>query len=445
MAFDFLSGNKYKKLYEDELRTSAELKQELDELKNIKLSVAQMEVLEVENAIKEKQRELEQLDLFIIKKQEHLKSVEVQRNDLQNAMDELKKDIISGKLTIQFQEVGLYEPRYEFVTSTAYKTEFDRIRNQQKEMIKNGDAVELVDSLTFENSLSKGKQLLKKQAKLMLRAFNGECEAAINKVTYSNLSAIEKRIKNSLESINKLSGFGLCEIKTAFLDLKIQELYLAYEYEQKKEEERELLREQREKEKEEKALQKEIADKKKIIDKEITHLKNAMDELSKKISIATEMEKATIFEKIEKIKQQITEHEVEKEELDYRLVQASAGYVYIISNIGSFGENVVKIGVTRRLDPLERISELSSASVPFKFDIHALIFSNEAYQLESYLHKKFEKYRVNMINHRKEFFRINIHEIREVLDNEFKELTFEWEEIPAAEEYRQTLKLCRTE
>jgi len=131
---------------------------------------------------------------------------------------------------------------------------------------------------------------------------------------------------------------------------------------------------------------------------------------------------------------------VKKEELDYRLENIGAGYVYIISNIGAFGENVFKIGVTRRLEPTERISELSSASVPFKFDVHALIFSYQAFELEKELHNYFNDKRVNMVNNRKEFFNITIEEIERALEKH-KDLTFEFNKIPDAEEYRETLKL----
>ena len=130
----------------------------------------------------------------------------------------------------------------------------------------------------------------------------------------------------------------------------------------------------------------------------------------------------------------------EKEELEERLENTGAGYVYIISNIGAFGENVYKIGVTRRLEPLERIKELSSASVPFKFDVHALIFSYQAMDLEKELHKTFDKKRVNLVNGRKEFFNITIEEIEKVLEK-YKNLTFEFRKEADAEEYRETLKL----
>ena len=126
-----------------------------------------------------------------------------------------------------------------------------------------------------------------------------------------------------------------------------------------------------------------------------------------------------------------------EEDIDYREGHATAGYVYVISNIGSFGEDVYKIGVTRRLEPLERIRELSSASVPFQFDVHALIFSEEAFALETELHNQLANYKVNKVNGRKEYFKVPFDKIKSILASH-KELTVELNENAEAFEYRQT-------
>lgn len=147
-----------------------------------------------------------------------------------------------------------------------------------------------------------------------------------------------------------------------------------------------------------------------------------------------------VNDQINELVAKVSEKQSEKEELDYRNAHASAGYVYIISNIGAFGKDVVKIGVTRRLEPLDRINELSSASVPFKYDVHALVFSYDAYKLEKELHDYFGKYRVNKVNNRKEFFKVSITEIEEKL-KDYKELTIDFTSQPEADEYRQTMSL----
>ena len=127
-------------------------------------------------------------------------------------------------------------------------------------------------------------------------------------------------------------------------------------------------------------------------------------------------------------------------DIDYRQANMRAGYVYIISNIGAFGENVYKIGMTRRLDPQDRIDELGDASVPFNFDVHAMIFSDDAPALETALHRAFEDKKLNMVNHRREFFHVTLDEIKEVVKQNFDK-TVEFTDIPDAEQYRISLKM----
>lgn len=142
------------------------------------------------------------------------------------------------------------------------------------------------------------------------------------------------------------------------------------------------------------------------------------------------------------MKKKLEEVERQIADTDYRVANQKAGYVYIISNIGSFGEGVYKIGVTRRLEPQDRVKELGTASVPFSFDTYAMIFSDDAYALETAIHKEFEDYRVNRVNNRKEFFEVDLKEIKRVVKKNYdKEVTFE--EITLAEEYRESLAYKR--
>ena len=135
------------------------------------------------------------------------------------------------------------------------------------------------------------------------------------------------------------------------------------------------------------------------------------------------------------------EHNIKNlENIDYREANKRAGYVYVISNIGSFGEGIYKIGMTRRLEPMDRVDELGDASVPFKFDVHAMIFSDDAPTLENALHKAFDDRKVNMINGRKEFFRVSLEEIEKVVKENHEKL-IEFNEVPDAEQYRETLKI----
>lgn len=437
--FDFLKKEELKKI--DVLTLENEkINKMYKELSETKLSIEQMSVLELQKNISEKTNELATVNQSISEKTNLLNEVLTRINNLLSHERNLQSQLTVLESDIAMEEFGLYKPRYDFASSLEYKDKLNVIREMQKAMIKSKSAVNYFENWTVDGSKAKGKKMTNDNIKMILRSFNNECEAAINKVKFSNIQSIEKRIQTSFNQHNKLNETNKVSLTQRFLDLKLQELYLAFEYEQKKEEEKEALREQREKEKEEKALQKEIESKKKVIHKEMSHLENVISELEMKLILADESEKESLEAQILELKENLNKFEEEIEELDYRTANAAAGYVYVISNIGSFGEDVVKIGVTRRLDPLERISELSSASVPFKFDVHALIFSYDAYNLEASLHNKFSDKRLNAVNNRKEFFKIPIDEIENELQI-YKDLTIDFSKVPEAQEYRESLKL----
>lgn len=435
--FDFLKGNQFKKEVES-------LQNDLNVLRNTKLTAEQMTVLELQEKILNQEKEVSVLNTSLdnLKKQEgYLNTILMEK---QERILEFEKELIDVQHQIEFESFGLYQPKYDFATSIGYKAELDSVRSRQKQMIKDKTAVSFSVNWQVDGSKAKGQKMNNDNIKLILRSFNNECEAAINKVKYNNLPSIEKRIEKSFEQLNKLNESVRVSLNVRYLEEKLKELYLAYEYERKKEEEKEELREQRQREREEKALQKEIDSQKKVIDKDITHYQNMINDLKGKLaSLSDSDEIEQLSTQISELSSKVTEKEKEKDELDYRNAHASAGYVYIISNIGAFGEDVVKIGVTRRLEPLERISELSSASVPFGFDVHALIFSYEAYQLENELHQYFADYRINRVNSRKEFFKVPIDQIEDKL-KEYGNLTIDFTRDPDASEYKESLSIAST-
>jgi len=247
-------------------------------------------------------------------------------------------------------------------------------------------------------------------------------------------------MRRSYDALNKMNSKNAVYISQEYLDLKIQELQLAYEYAQKKQEEKEEQRRIRELMREEARLQQEIEEARKDIEKEQKHYGNALIKLCKQIESCDEIEKAALLEKKEEIEKHLTELDKAIKDIDYREANKRAGYVYIISNIGSFGENIYKIGMTRRLDPMERVNELGGASVPFKFDVHAMIFSDDAPTLETALHHAFENKKVNMINGRREFFNVSIEEIEKVVKANYDKFV-EFVKIPQAEQYRESQKI----
>ena len=228
------------------------------------------------------------------------------------------------------------------------------------------------------------------------------------------------------------------QIDDLYLNLKKRELALALDYAQEKEKEKERLKELRAQQREEAKAQKEIEEARKKLEKEQMHYQNALSTLSAQIQ--NDPQNPDLIAKKEELEAQIADTQKAIENVDYREANKRAGYVYVISNIGAFGEDIYKIGMTRRLDPMDRVNELGDASVPFNFDVHALIFTEDAPGLETALHNAFEDRKVNKINPRREFFHVTLDEIKKVVRENFDK-TVEWVDVPEAEQYRQSALL----
>ena len=351
-------------------------------------------------------------------------------------LKELESQIIETDETVMLQSFGLYTPRYSFMRADEYKARLLEIRANQKDMIKSKTAVTGSTSWTVNNSAAKGKKMVSDMQKLLLRAFNAECDDIVEHVKFNNLETSEKRITTSKDAISKLGDMMGISITPQYYRLKIEELYLAFEYQQKKQQEKEAQKEERARMREEAKLAKELEEARKALEKEQTHYLNALKKLDQQM--ADHGETPELLEKKSQIEIQLEEIEKSVKEVDYREANQKAGYVYVISNIGAFGENVFKIGMTRRLDPMERIDELGDASVPFNFDVHAMIFAENAPKLEAALHNAFSKQKVNFINQRREFFNVSLDDIKRVVKENFDK-TVEFVDVAPAEQYRQSL------
>lgn len=363
------------------------------------------------------------------------------KKETEEEIQKRKHQIIELDDKILLQEFGLYEPTYEFTTSTEYKDRLEKIRNKQKEMIKDKTAVRYFDNWTVDGSKAKGRKMTNDNIKQILRTFNLECENAIDHVKFNNAESMGKRIEKSFTSLNRLNETNRVSITAQYKNLKMQELDLAIGYQMKKQEEKEEQKRIREELREQAKLEKELQEARKNIEKEQKHYQTALSKLNKQIETEQDEQiKQELLNKQKELEGKLSELDQAMKDVDYRAANQKAGYVYIISNIGSFGENIYKIGMTRRLDPMERVYELGDASVPFNFDVHAMIFTEDAPALENALHKAFEDKKVNMINTRREFFNVTLEEIEEVVKNNFDK-TVEFVEIPEAEQYRQSIKI----
>ena len=356
---------------------------------------------------------------------------------LQQQIVDAKKDLIETNEEVLMQSFGIYKPHYSFANSTEYKDELAKIRAKQKECIKQGLAATGSDTWTVNGDARKGKKMIADMQKLLIRAFNCECDDVIDHVKFNNVESGEKRIESSFNAISKLGAVCGVAITATYKKLKIKELYLAYEYQVEKQKEKEALKQLRAEERERAKLEKEIAEARKKIEKEQKHYSNALQKLVQQIAGAAPDELPALEAKKAELESQLSELNESMAQIDYREANQKAGYVYIISNVGAFGEGIYKIGMTRRLEPMDRIDELGDASVPFDFDVHALIFSDNAPALEAALHRAFEDRKLNMINTRREFFRVSLDEIKAVVKENFDK-TVDFIDVPPAEQFRQS-------
>lgn len=412
------------------------------------LSCAAGKIQELERLATPEIRKLADINTEIKNRETTLASInesidkqKVELNKVKELIKEANKRLTVVDEEVELESFALYKPQFDFCRSEEYKAELEKIRDREKQMIKNKSAAICCTDWTVQGSRSEGKKFANEMIKLFIRSFNNECDNTIKEAKFSNYYKCEERIKKSFVAINALGNVNTIRITSEYRDLKLKELAIAHEYHIKKEEEKEALIEFRAQQREEAKLAKEIAEARKEAEKERKHYLLALEKLRIQAENAkTAEEKQAIIEKQNDIISHLDELLLKMEDIDYRQSNQRAGYVYIISNIGSFGEGVYKIGMTRRLDPNERVYELGDASVPFRFDVHAMIFSDDAPKLEAALHQAFADKRVNMVNTRREYFRVSLDEIKRVV-RENHDKTVEFIDLPYAQQYRESLMM----
>lgn len=438
-----------------ELNRIQELEEELKYLKQEQQEIGISDCIQAKEKIKQMQqdhekktkdieqnhqKEIESLTQSISSLNAEINQANKKLSKLKNEIELKKREVCDVDETLLNESFGIYTPKYTCMNSNEYAEKIKENREKQKKKIKEKTALNYYDNWTLDGSKAKGQALNNDNMKMVLRAFNNECDVLINKVKFNNIDRIKTQIEKSAKAIDKLNVRNKITITNSYIQLKIEELELVYEYQCKKQEEKEAIREARAAEREQAKLQKEIEQARKVIDKEYEHYSNAREKLVSQLFTASEEDAKIINEKISEMDNKLSEIQKNKEEIDYREANQRAGYVYVISNIGAFGEDIYKIGMTRRLEPQDRVDELGDASVPFTFDVHAMIFSDDAPKLEASLHRAFDNKKVNMVNGRKEFFHVTLEEIEKVIKENHDKLV-EIKRIPDAEQYRESLLL----
>ncbi|GGF02385.1 DUF4041 domain-containing protein [Pseudoalteromonas gelatinilytica] len=373
----------------------------------------------------------------------------------QNALNELNANIEKSELDLnelmggidlysrldEYTAHGHFEmPRYLYETSTRYSEEIKDIRQQQKDMIKAKTAITFPETTVISNDKSLNKKILNGQVKLMLTAFNIECDMLIGKVSPSSFGRTLERIEKLANNLEKSAATLECGFDIDYVELKFEECKLQYQYTLKKQEEiaeQKLIKEQiREEQRAIKEFEKAIAE----AEKEEKMYRSLLDKAQQELAQANEQERSEMELRISILEQQLAEAEAKEERAKSMAEQTRKGHVYVISNIGSFGEDVYKIGLTRRLEPMDRVKELGDASVPFPFDVHAMIYTDDAPALETALHREFHSQRVNAVNLRKEFFSVDLEEIKDAVEK-ISGVDAEFKMTALAEDYYESLRL----
>ena len=390
----------------------------------------------------------QELAASVAEKQDKLRGIEEKIASVQDAETEADKHIhaIQAKVDLysridDFVDYGMYEmPDYLYETSERFALEIKQIREQQKAMIQAKQVIIPQGTPEDFGESPLIRRVMQEQIKLMVRSFNIECDLLIAKVNPGNLQRTLERIDAVATGLEKSGADLRYGFNTGYVKLKYQECRLQYQFALKKKEEQDEQRAIREQMREEERARREYEKAIEDASREEATYERLLEKARKALETVRAEEKQAAELRIQQLEEELAEARAKAQRAISMAQQTKKGYVYVISNIGSFGENVYKIGLTRRLDPRERVRELGDASVPFSFDIHALIASENAPALETALHKAFDRQRVNAVNLRKEFFRVSLDDIRKKAE----ELTGRKSDFVMtilAEEYYQTKRM----
>lgn len=312
--------------------------------------------------------------------------------------------------------------------------ELKNARDRTRQMVKNNTAAtcDYVELNRRETAI-----------RFVVDAFNGKVDSILSRVKDDNVGTLQQEIRDAFSLVNHNgAAFRSARILPAYLEARLTELRWAATVQELKLRDREEQRRIKEQIREEERAQREFERSMREAAKEEETLRKAMEKVQVQVEKANETQRQKYEAQLAELAEKLRQAEEKNQRAKSMAEQTRMGHVYVISNIGSFGEDVVKIGLTRRLEPLDRIRELGDASVPFSFDVHAMIFHDDAPALERSLHKHFLTAQVNKVNPRKEFFRVPLHVIHAEL--EALGINAKWTLTAEAREYRETLVIEKT-
>lgn len=339
---------------------------------------------------------------------EMVKSFDRERAELESQVSVIEAQLIDLRERQDMQEVGLDDDgTHPVSTSVEFKDAVTTAKQRRKEMAKRKDAVLGSTNWSVNGSIKEGRQMVDQLSKLMLRAYNSELDSLLKATNATNSTSKVTALGKKRDQIRKLGASMNIEVHPQYHELASYEIQVTGMYQAAKLREKEADRAHKEQLREQKKVEAEIKREQEKLDKEA--------ELHRQALATIETDPDADPGQLAVLRAKVEEVEAAQADVMKRAANTRAGHVYVISNKGSFGEGMVKIGMTRRLDPLDRVRELGDASVPFRFSVHALLFSDDAVGLETELHHRFAAVRVNRVNRRREFFRTTPEAVRDAL------------------------------
>lgn len=345
---------------------------------------------------------------------------------------QLAGQVVEMRETAILQEVGIYQYRHPLDDALAYKVRLIGVKARIKDAVKAGNAVRGTANWTINGLARDGAKMVHEFSKLMLRAYNNEADDAVRSMKPYTLESSVARLQKARETIARLSGTMAITITDSYHQIRIEELELTADYLARVAEEKDRAREERNRLRDEDIARRDYEREQERLRQELAHYETALAALRDRGDVAGADQAAAKLAEIRDALDGVTR----------RAANARAGHVYVISNIGAFGEDIVKIGMTRRPDPMDRVRELGDASVPFHYDVHAMVFSEDAVGLESYLHDRLADRRINLVNMRRDFFRVRPAEVRDILARLDASIV-RWVDEPEALEWRQSQQTRR--
>lgn len=354
--------------------------------------------------------------------------ITAERRQLETDLAALRQRVVVTREEEVLQEVGVYHYHHPLADSVAYREELARLRDQIKVAVqRDGGAIEATTSWSVNGSATEGRKMVRDFSKLMLRAYNAEADNLVRGLKPYKVDSAKNRLEKVAFTIERLGKTMSIRVAPPYHRLRLRELELTGDYQEMLAREKEQERAEKERLREERRAQQEMQRERDRLDKERQHYLNALATLEAKGDL----------DAAERMREQLGDIDRAIQDVDYRAANVKAGYVYVISNLGAFGEGMIKIGMTRRLEPMDRIRELGDASVPFRFDVHAMFFSDNAVGIETQMHQRLADRRVNQVNPRREFFYATPAEARDHLMQLTGEL-LQFEEQPEAVEFHQS-------